>query len=723
MLSRRAWIVFLAAGALLLGVYLFVPPLEGSGPLMNVLGLAPVLAILAGIRLHEPRARAAWSCFAIGFTLFWLGDLYTYSYPLLLDRDVPFPSLGDAAYLLVYPALIAGLVVLERRRTRGSDRGSAIDAAIMTVGLALPSWIWLMVPYLHDDTLSTVGRFVSVAYPLADVLLLAVAVRLALDGGQRRPAFHLMCASIICLLVTDFVYGLMILHGTYDHQLWLDAGWIGFYLLWGAAALHPSMSDIDEPAVKRGEGLTRFRLALLTGASLIAPTMGMVHDLSVGDYDFAVVRAASITLFGLVILRMAGLMRQQERSLERERMLSASGTDLVAAAGRDEIDQVALSAARALAGPDLMTLVRSAGSDAALDAALLEAARDGEVVRLRVDALAALGLPGDHNRALVLDLAPPHRERRLLVAAGRTAPPEAIRASLRALASQVALALERASLTEEIHRRRGEARFGSLVRHASDLITVIGPDGKISYQSPSVERSARLRAVGGDRPPVRGARPRLGRRARARDAGGRRVGRPGTSRTSCSARSSTATARRSSSRSTAPTSSTTSTSAASSSTAATSASARPSRSSSRIRPSTTRSPGSPTAPCSPSECATRSRATGASTAGSRSCSSTWTTSRRSTTASGTPPATRCSRWSRSGLRRASARATPPPASAATSSRCCSRTSTTSSRRPTRRSACWSRLRCRCGWPTRSSRCAAASASRWSRRTPRRAPRS
>ena len=40
-----------------------------------------------------------------------------------------------------------------------------------------------------------------------DVLLLAVAVRLALDGGQRRPAFHLMSASIICLLVTDFVFG------------------------------------------------------------------------------------------------------------------------------------------------------------------------------------------------------------------------------------------------------------------------------------------------------------------------------------------------------------------------------------------------------------------------------------------------------------------------------------------------------------------------------------
>ncbi|HYN92130.1 MAG TPA: EAL domain-containing protein [Thermoleophilaceae bacterium] len=506
--TRHAWMLFLAAGGVLLALYLFVAPLAGSGPVMNLLGLAPVLAIVAGLRLHRPGAALAWVCFALGFTLFWLGDLYTYSYPLLLERDVPFPSLGDGAYLAVYPALMAGLLILQRRRAQGGDRGSAIDASIMIVGLALPSWIWLIAPYIHDDSLSTVGRLVSVAYPLADVLLLAVAVRLALDGGQRRPAFNLMSASIICLLVTDFVYGLMILHGTYDHQLWLDAGWIGFYLLWGAAALHPSMSDIDQPTVKRGEVLTRFRLVLLSGASLVAPVIGMLHDLHVGDYDFAVVRAGSIVLFGLVVSRMAGLVRQQERSLERERMLSAAGADLVAATGREEIDEVALTAARAMAGPDLVTLLCSVSGDgsvrrlrpplasprstprAALPATaeLLDAARDAGVVRLRGEVLAELGLPDDHDRVLALDLAPPRRERMLLVVAGRTAPPEAIRASLRALAAQVALGLERAALTEEVHRRRGEARFGSLVRHASDLITVIGLDGTISYQSPSIER-------------------------------------------------------------------------------------------------------------------------------------------------------------------------------------------------------------------------------------------
>ena len=38
----------------------------------------------------------------------------------------------------------------------------------------------------------------------------------------------------------------MTLHDAYNHQLWLDAGWIFFYLLWGAAALHPSMPKLSE---------------------------------------------------------------------------------------------------------------------------------------------------------------------------------------------------------------------------------------------------------------------------------------------------------------------------------------------------------------------------------------------------------------------------------------------------------------------------------------------
>ena len=217
---------------------------------MNLLGLSPVVAIIVGVRMHRPRSIAPWTLFAVGFALFWLGDLYTYSYPLLLNRDVPFPSLGDGAYVLVYPVLMAGLLTLIWRRSSRGDRGGVIDGLILTVGLALPQWIALMAPYLHDNELSTVAKLVSIAYPLGDVLLLAAAIRLTLDGGRRSPAFYLVSSSIVLLLATDFVYGLLILHGTYVHQLWLDVGWIGFYLLWGAAALHPSMGQIEQRSAR-----------------------------------------------------------------------------------------------------------------------------------------------------------------------------------------------------------------------------------------------------------------------------------------------------------------------------------------------------------------------------------------------------------------------------------------------------------------------------------------
>jgi diguanylate cyclase (GGDEF)-like protein/PAS domain S-box-containing protein len=76
----------------------------------------------------------------------------------------------------------------------------------------------------------------------------------------------------------------------------------------------------------------------------------------------------------------------------------------------------------------------------------------------------------------------------LLVVSGEHALATIVRSGLRSLATQVSLALESAALTEEVHRRTSEARFGSLIRASSDLITVLDSDARIVYQSPSIER-------------------------------------------------------------------------------------------------------------------------------------------------------------------------------------------------------------------------------------------
>ena len=111
------------------------------------------------------------------------------------------------------------------------------------------------------------------------------------------------------------------------------------YVLWGGAALHPSMPSLGEPTPTREYVLlTPTRLALLTGASLIAPVISALHHIQGHELAFLVVDASSIALFGLVIARMVGLARRQRalgeelhrrRGEERFAALVRHATDLL----------------------------------------------------------------------------------------------------------------------------------------------------------------------------------------------------------------------------------------------------------------------------------------------------------------------------------------------------------------------------------------------------------
>ena len=508
----RAWIAYLAVGTLFTAAYLWFPPLVGNGPLINLLGLSGSVAVGVGIFMHRPKAWLAWALFIVGLFLFFAGDLYTYSYPKLTGAEVEFPSIGDAIYLAVYPPLVAGLLVLVRRRNPQGDRAGVIDSLIISVGIALLSWVFLVAPNVHLSGLTLMEKAVSTAYPLGDILLLAATVRLAVDTGKRAPAFYLLVGSIVSLLAVDSAYNYALLTGTYNHQLIYDVGWIAFYLLWGAAALHPSMRTLEEPALESRTRLTPTRLALLTLACLIAPGIRIWQALA--DPDRLVVITASAVLFLLVVARMAGLVRQEERAASRELALRGAGVDLVAAAGGDQVNEAAVSSVVALTGhsttvrlvlltEDGIVVVASSGENGGGWALSKEAQRwlrgSGRTIQqLHISALpeavrTQLRLDQGHV-VLLLPLSVRDETHGLLVLCTQSPIPRELLDSLESLASQVSLALEGASLAEDLHRRQSEARFRSLVAHSSDLITVLDAHGVVTYQSPSVERVLGYRA-------------------------------------------------------------------------------------------------------------------------------------------------------------------------------------------------------------------------------------
>jgi signal transduction histidine kinase len=317
---RQPWLLY-SAGAGVVAVAYLAGPLK-EGPVINLISVSAVVAIVVGARRNSPQYRLPWYLFAVALTMFVSGDVLSYNYARFFGGDVPFPSIADPFYLAVYPALISGLLLLVRRRSPGRDVASLIDSLIVTIGVGTLSWIYLMAPYAQDETLALPTKLISIAYPMMDVLVLAVAVRLAVGAGRRGAVFHLLIAGIVAVLITDVIYGWRILHESYETGSLLDGGWMAFYIVFGAAALHPSVQEFSQRRPATSSRLTPPRLALLAGATLLAPGVQMVQAVTHQTSTLlAVTGVASIVLFTLVVLRMGGLVRTQEASTRRERTL------------------------------------------------------------------------------------------------------------------------------------------------------------------------------------------------------------------------------------------------------------------------------------------------------------------------------------------------------------------------------------------------------------------
>ena len=213
-----------------------------SGFVFNAIGLSAVVALLAGARRQARGRRLPWYLFALGQVFFVTGDVLLYNYERFFGKAPPFPSFADAPYLAFYLPLMVGLLLLIWERRGARDRGSLIDALTVTVAAAALSWTYLMAPYAHG-TAGLHTKLVSIAYPLMDVLVLGVLVHLVAASGRRSTGFVLLVMGFTALLVSDSIYGWLLLRGPYHPGGLLDIGWASFYALLGATALHPSTRD------------------------------------------------------------------------------------------------------------------------------------------------------------------------------------------------------------------------------------------------------------------------------------------------------------------------------------------------------------------------------------------------------------------------------------------------------------------------------------------------
>jgi signal transduction histidine kinase len=313
--------VFLGWMAVVTSVYAVAhftgPQWLNSGPAFNVIGVSAVMAILVGARRNVRGRRLPWYLFALGQTLFVLGDVFSDNYGTFFGGALPSVSIADAFYLTFYIPLIAGLLLLIRERRGAQDRESLVDSLVITVAAAAFSWTFLMAPGAHQAS-SLPTKLVALGYPLMDVLVLGVLVRLIVANGPRAIGFALLVLGFLAQLVADSIYGWQLLHGGYVKGAPLDIGWAVFYALLGASALHPSTRALYDRHAAQTFRLTGRRIGLLGAAALAVPALLLIRAVLAKNLDVEVLAVASAALFGLVLMRMTGLMHGHDEAVQRE---------------------------------------------------------------------------------------------------------------------------------------------------------------------------------------------------------------------------------------------------------------------------------------------------------------------------------------------------------------------------------------------------------------------
>ncbi|MBM2619885.1 GGDEF domain-containing protein [Actinoplanes sp. LDG1-06] len=318
------------AAALAIAVYQLLPDNAWwtAGWQMGI-GYAGAAAILIGARRLPRRERLPWWLFAAGIAANVTGiGVSVYSDEVLGWSDIP--TLADPFFLLLYPFCALGIAVLIRRRETGRNWTAMVDATTITTGFGLLAWVYVIAPSAEGGHMTMLGEATQVAYPIGDLVMIAMMTRLLRGGGRRGAPFWWVTGSLAAFLIGDTVWVVMgnLIDQGYPVEdiLWLNRAIESIFLvaftLFGVGALHRDVRSLGAPAGTDVARLGRAHLVLLTAASLIAPALLAVQVVHGEVHNGMAIVVGSAALFLLVVTRMAQLVREVERQAQQVRELS-----------------------------------------------------------------------------------------------------------------------------------------------------------------------------------------------------------------------------------------------------------------------------------------------------------------------------------------------------------------------------------------------------------------
>ena len=253
--------------------------------------------------------RLPWLLLGIALALWTTGDLY-YFFAFSGSAAVPIPSVSDPFYLAFYPVSYVALALLLRRRMKDFRGNLWLDGVIASLAVAALGAAVVFDAVLKSTGGSTLVVATNLAYPLADVLLLALVVAtFGLTGWRFDATWAFVAVGFAVFALADSAYLYETAAGTYKEGGPLDVGWpLGLALI-ACAAWQP---------IRRLEGVRDEGWQTLT-----LPTFFALVGLSLLVYDhFVQINTLAMALASATITVV--IVRAVLTFRERVHLLAAS---------------------------------------------------------------------------------------------------------------------------------------------------------------------------------------------------------------------------------------------------------------------------------------------------------------------------------------------------------------------------------------------------------------
>jgi two-component system, sensor histidine kinase and response regulator len=208
-------------------------------------------ALVCALRAVSQRTeRVAWALMAAAIACWATGEIYYDAFLAQASGPQPIPSVADIFWLLFYIPAYLSVVFLIRSRLPHLSASLWLDGVIGALGVASVSAAVVFNAVLHNASGSFGVVATGLAYPVGDLVLLAMLVSVGVASRRESPSWSwlMMGVGFAVFCIGDSVYLLQTVNNSYVANGLLDLTWPLALILVGCAAWTPHRPQLQRPA-------------------------------------------------------------------------------------------------------------------------------------------------------------------------------------------------------------------------------------------------------------------------------------------------------------------------------------------------------------------------------------------------------------------------------------------------------------------------------------------